>query len=126
MLYVGCGRAPYQHPWHTDLLCFLGYPCSLSALSVRDSLSASRPLMSQSLDVYSSAKLLAVLIILAQAAAGDIGWFSGQPSSPADGYGARHGEGLHTLSSHIDLTDCVCVCEAYPGASTLHAVFIRT
>jgi len=33
--------------------------------------------MSQSLDVYSSAKLLAVLIILAQAAAGDIGWFSG-------------------------------------------------
>ncbi len=56
----------------------LSVPLSLSsALRVSDSLSISHPLMSQCQEVYSAATLLAVLIIVAQAAAGGVGCLSG-------------------------------------------------
>lgn len=51
--------------------------CFPPALSVNDSFAVSQPLMSQRQDIYSSVKLPAVLIIPAQAAAGNIGCLSG-------------------------------------------------
>lgn len=75
------------------MLRFSGLSVTLS-LSVRGSLSTTPPSTSQRQDVYSSAKLLAVLIILGQAAAaGGVGCLSGSPPSAADGYGAGRGEG---------------------------------
>lgn len=82
---------------HAREICYASWIISHSlSLSLSVLAIVSPPLtlfMSQRQDVYSSAKLPAVLIIPAQAAAGGVGCLSGQPSSAADGCGAGHGEG---------------------------------
>ena len=96
------------------------------ALSVRENLSTSHPLMSQRKDVYSSAKLLAVLII--HPAAGGVCQVSlrlllmdtEQDTVKADGAPAPHQPVCFQVCVFVS------VCVAYSGASTLHAVFIWT